>query len=184
MARSKYLEAPTGTFFGKWIVLGYSHYNKEHYWKVECLGCNTEYSRRAGQLVKGRTSSCQSCNSYEREKYSFWSGIDGVSSQYISKLKHRNKYIDLTLQDIVDQWKKQKGICVYSGVQLTLVQKDTGWTHSTASLDRIDSSIGYVVGNVQWVHKRINTMKNDMSEHEFIVWCQRVVNSHGGSCGV
>jgi hypothetical protein len=47
----------------------------------------------------------------------------------------------------------------------------------TASLDRIDSSKGYVEGNVQWVHKRINIMKNDLSDSEFIEWC-RVVSKN------
>lgn len=45
----------------------------------------------------------------------------------------------------------------------------------TASLDRIDSAKGYVEGNVQWVHKRINLMKGTLSEKDFIAFCQMVV---------
>ena len=46
--------------------------------------------------------------------------------------------------------------------------------------------VGSVYGKwkVQWVHKRINTMKNDMTEIEFINWCVKVAEIHGGSCGV
>jgi hypothetical protein len=45
---------------------------------------------------------------------------------------------------------------------------------STASLDRIDSSLGYVWGNVQWVHSVINDLKSNMAQEEFISWCQKV----------
>jgi len=178
--KHKYLIAPIGTSFGKWIVLGYSHYDNEHHWNVKCSGCNKEYIRRAGQLVNKRSFGCQSCNAFEREKYSFWEGIDGVSKQYLTRLSFRKKEVTISLQDLVDQWKKQHGKCAYSGVDLVLVRKDTAWTKSTASIDRIDSSKGYVPNNVQWVHKRINTMKNDMNEQEFISWCTKV----SGSCGV
>jgi hypothetical protein len=48
--------------------------------------------------------------------------------------------------------------------------------HQTASLDRIDSSLGYTLGNVQWVHKHINYMKWKLSEKEFIELCGKVWN--------
>lgn len=44
----------------------------------------------------------------------------------------------------------------------------------TASLDRIDSNLGYVEGNVQWVHKDVNKMKSDFSEEYFICWCKKI----------
>jgi hypothetical protein len=47
---------------------------------------------------------------------------------------------------------------------------------TTASLDRINSSLGYVEGNCQWVHKVINTMKMALSQDEFIYYCSLVCN--------
>lgn len=47
-------------------------------------------------------------------------------------------------------------------------------SNGTASLDRIDSSKGYVIGNVQWVHKDINIMKLDHSVDYFIKLCEMV----------
>jgi len=44
----------------------------------------------------------------------------------------------------------------------------------TASLDRIDSSKGYVLDNVQWVHKRVNFLKRDYSEKELLFWCNAI----------
>lgn len=44
----------------------------------------------------------------------------------------------------------------------------------TASLDRIDSSLGYIEGNVQWINKEINYMKMDLPQDKFIEWCEKI----------
>lgn len=44
----------------------------------------------------------------------------------------------------------------------------------TASLDRIDSSIGYIEGNLQWVHKHINISKQYFSQEYYIEMCKNV----------
>ena len=49
----------------------------------------------------------------------------------------------------------------------------------TASLDRIDSSKGYIEGNVQWVHKSVNIMKCDFSSDIFIGICNQISNNCG-----
>jgi hypothetical protein len=46
----------------------------------------------------------------------------------------------------------------------------------TASLDRINNSLGYSVDNIQWVHKAINRMKGSMENKLFIKFCEEVVN--------
>ena len=44
------------------------------------------------------------------------------------------------------------------------------------SLDRVDSSKGYIEGNVQWVHKMVNMSKQQYTQEEFIEMCTAVVN--------
>lgn len=53
----------------------------------------------------------------------------------------------------------------------------------TASLDRIDSSGSYRIGNVQWVHKDVNRMKNDFDQDYFVKMCRLVAKS-AGACDV
>ena len=53
-------------------------------------------------------------------------------------------------------------------------QSSSRVSDGTASLDRIDSSKGYTIDNVQWVHKKVNMMKKDMSDSEFIAWCNEI----------
>ena len=54
---------------------------------------------------------------------------------------------------------------------------------STASLDRIDSSEGYVPGNVQWVHLVVNDLKSNMPQEEFLNWC-RDIAAYGAEFGL
>lgn len=58
---------------------------------------------------------------------------------------------------------KQKNKCYYSGVEMKLHKAGK----YTASLDRIDSTKGYVKGNVVFVLWIVNTMKNNLTEEEF-----------------
>ena len=63
------------------------------------------------------------------------------------------------------------GKCALSGVDISI---DYG---GNASLDRIDSSLGYITGNVQWVDGKVNLAKRAMSDEEFIEMCKRVVKT-------
>lgn len=73
---------------------------------------------------------------------------------------------------------KQSGLCALSGHPLCMDrQYSAGNNRQTASLDRKDSSKGYVEGNVQWVHKQINQMKSDMTQMEFIAWAKKVAEN-------
>lgn len=54
----------------------------------------------------------------------------------------------------------------------------TGWDISamniqknTASLDRIDSKVGYIEGNLQWVHKMVNMCKQNYKQDDFLEMC-------------
>lgn len=45
---------------------------------------------------------------------------------------------------------------------------------TTASLDRIDSTKGYIHGNLQWIHKDLNQMKSNRTQDEFLEWVRKV----------
>ena len=63
------------------------------------------------------------------------------------------------------------GFCDMTGWPISLSYED-----NSASLDRIDSSIGYEPDNVQWVHKQVNMSKNRYTQAEFIDMCRAVAN--------
>jgi hypothetical protein len=70
-------------------------------------------------------------------------------------------------------FEEQDGRCALTGLPINF---GNSWNRKcTASLDRIDSTKGYIEGNVQWVHKRINMMKGDLPEVEFLEFCKLVI---------
>ena len=87
--------------------------------------------------------------------------------------KKRFKDFNLTLEYLKQLWEEQKGICPYTGIQLCLAEYKANHNDPiyTASLDRIDSSKGYTIGNVQFISTAINYMKNTMSHEETINLC-------------
>jgi hypothetical protein len=86
---------------------------------------------------------------------------------HFRNIKKRNQIVEVNIEDLKEQWEKQNGICQFSGVNLILssyskVNKNPIYA---ASLDRIDNSKGYVRGNIRWVSRAINWMKNSMSDN-------------------
>lgn len=71
-------------------------------------------------------------------------------------------------------WDAQEGRCALTGVPMTYAVRK-GRVMTNASIDRIDSRLGYSPGNVQLVCFIANIMKQDLSVAEFIQWCRKVV---------
>ena len=90
--------------------------------------------------------------------------------------KAHNKNIAFSLQItplfLEDMFVANKGVCALSGVPIVLRPRDK----TTASLDRINPNIGYMLGNIQWIHRDINLMKNNLQEESFLQVCRLITN--------
>lgn len=83
--------------------------------------------------------------------------------------KRRFKDFNLTLEHLKEVWEKQEGKCPYTGISLILPESgnlDSLDPTTRASLDRINSDLGYVIGNVQFISTSINFMKSTMSDSQ------------------
>lgn len=80
---------------------------------------------------------------------------------------------DLTLDFITGMYEKQKGLCAFSGIQMTW---DTlnGRVGTNLSIDRISSYIGYTTDNIQLVCRIVNIMKNNLGQSEFVDLCHKI----------
>lgn len=88
----------------------------------------------------------------------------------------RNLSFDITINDMWSKYISQNGYCALTGLPIHFKYKS-----DTASLDRIDSSAGYVLENIQWVHSDINTkLKQTLTESELKNWCQLICNHVNG----
>ena len=98
---------------------------------------------------------------------------------YFRNSKKRFKDFNLTLEYLKQLWETQKGVCPYSGIQLNLAEYNRNHNDPiyTASLDRIDSNRGYVIGNVQFISTCINYMKSTMSHEDTIKICKIIANN-------
>jgi hypothetical protein len=94
---------------------------------------------------------------------------------HLRNIKRRNKDCDITLVDLKNIWEDQKGICVFTGIELKL--KNFENPIYSASVDRIDNSKGYIKDNIQWVSRPINLMKNDMSNSDVWLLCDIIKNN-------
>lgn len=96
-----------------------------------------------------------------------------TQSRYRSKQSNRDHLINTEyLRGI---YKSQDGKCALSGIEMTLRGARGSTEYWTSiSLDRIDSKLGYIHGNVQLVCTAVNYMKKDMSDVDFITFCTKV----------
>ena len=95
--------------------------------------------------------------------------------EFLRRIKNRRKELkntNLTLDYLLEIWNSQNGKCIYSKVDLILPKynKKSNFIY-TASLDRIDSNLGYIKGNVQFISIAMNHMKNKMSDKEVKLLC-------------
>lgn len=169
----------TGVLLGRWLVLGESECvrrphgrNYRTLWKCRCT-CGLEKWLHKDTLVRGLSKGCLKCSAAGRHGVDNhnWRGKGIVSGVLWSSLKHnartRNLEFKIRHEDIEAIWQSQGGQCALTGLTLDWDER--------ASLDRIDSNVGYIARNIQWVHKDVNLMKNHFSDDYFREMCGRVV---------
>jgi hypothetical protein len=90
----------------------------------------------------------------------------------------------ITIEDVWTQYIKQGKVCNLTGMDIGWYKGKVGGDtenpcmYTTASIDRIDSSKGYTVDNIQVIHKDLNFMKGVFNQDHFIRMCKAVANRH------
>ena len=188
MSKMSSLEGKT---FGKLLVksLHSTTRNRHTRWKCECE-CGREKDILGTHLVSGKTVSCGCAQYPSGNKSKLWKGHGEISGAFFRDIrrgaegcKGRTRIqFSITIEYIWKLWEKQGGKCSLSGLPIELPR--TNAVRGTASLDRVRSDVGYVSGNVQWVHKDVNMMKRNLEQSHFIEMCEAVARCTAGSCEV
>lgn len=172
----------TGMVFGELEVIENSNQRREGdgavLWKVQC-SCGKEKLLPRCLLLKYKSCGCKKTEyqsksliktlnkgGYGEIFATHWNGL-------IKNAKQRNLQFDIDIKYAWNLFLLQNRKCNLTGVDLVFSKKCWG-KDTTASLDRINSSKGYVEGNVQWVHKNINMMKQEYTTEKFYDWCKKV----------
>jgi hypothetical protein len=150
-------------------------------WLFKC-DCGVEKVIDYSLVKCGRTKSC-GCFKAKNLKHGSgplhnnWKSKTEISSTYfrsiIQRAKLRKIDFKITEEYAFEIFKNQNGSCALSGLKLSLNTKEF-----TASIDRIESNIGYIEGNIQWLHKDVNYMKYNLDQHEFINLCNKIKEKH------
>jgi hypothetical protein len=163
------IENLVGQKFGNMTVIARAGSNKKRskLWECRC-DCGRKQIVRGASLKKKNKHSCGCQNR--------WKGYEEISGTHwrriINNAKLRHISFNLTIQDAWEIFKNQNMECALTNIPIKFAKLASPET--TASLDRIDSTLGYTKTNVQWVHKQINMMKNNMEQQAFINMCKIV----------
>ena len=80
----------------------------------------------------------------------------------------------LTVEHLYALYKQQRGRCVLTGLVMTH-RRQPKFFDTNISMDRIDNSKGYDIGNVRLVCRRINAMRSNMTDADLHTWCQALI---------
>lgn len=168
---------PIGKKFNKLTVLEFSHSDplQHRMWKCKC-DCGKE--KILATRFLGRQISC-GCIQHQGT----YSGVGDIMGTLYSQMRaaaeRRGISFTVSITRLWELFVEQDKKCAFTGLLLNFGKGKMG-SNRTASLDRIDSSQDYTDGNVHWVHRRINVMKQDMTIEQFVFLCNLVSNKFKG----
>ncbi|KKN85544.1 hypothetical protein LCGC14_0278670 [marine sediment metagenome] len=171
---SKRLEL-TGQKFGRLTVIKFSHINENVHgcWKCKC-DCGNEKIIVGFRLKSGVTKSC-GCLNWDQQRLP-----EGVAARnralnsHKANAKARNLDHDLTDEQILALHKEN---CYYCGSPPSNVQQSKNGLYTYNGIDRVDSNIGYTIGNSVPCCSNCNYSKRDRSYEEFKAWIKQT-HSH------
>jgi hypothetical protein len=159
-----------------------------------CKKCNIEKKLEAFETChyKNKSStvrnSCIECEKQAKKNYyenlvqnnlplSANKSIESWIRKVLYKASQRNKILNIDIDYLLEMYQNQNGKCSISGEELTFHKNNLS---TNLSIDRIDSSKGYIKGNIQLVCHYVNIMKWNKDLPEFIEWCKKIVNKTEG----
>lgn len=166
----------TGNIYGRLTVLRMNVDKPYARWLCLCE-CGNEYVASSHGLKHLKVSQCRECSCPRQPvtqlQQAYWSGLK-------SGAKRRGIKFSITKEYSYRLFLKQRRKCKLSGVDIAFAA--TSRRHkvnreTTASLDRIDSTRGYIKGNVQWLHKDVNMMKTKLTQDEFKEYCRLITEN-------
>lgn len=160
---------------GDLTVGGNSRKRKLAKWICVCA-CGKTAVAVGTDLRNGKTKTC-GCRTSIKSRRNF-QGYKGIGKALwrnaIQNAEQRGYEFSVSIEYMWCRFALQQGRCAMSGMNLELSHHKR-----TASIDRIDNDIGYIEGNVQWVHKDINKLKGVMSVDKLIMLCRTVATFQG-----
>lgn len=186
MSKKEFLN---GDRIGKITVVDIGDY-KNLLCKCDC-GAIVKKTNEALRTAKSRGSDFYSCGcsmyQYKDGSKNYqWKGFGKISAKrwhaYKNSAKIRNIEFLISIKEAWNQLEKQNFKCALTGVTIGFGKNDKDVKNNTASLDRINSNVGYTLNNIQWVHKVVNiNLKKNLDEDELKKWCKLITQNKGNN---
>ena len=140
------------------------------FWVCSCV-CGKTCVVTGSDLRQGKqkTCGCRTCMVSRRN----FQGYGEIGKSHwrvaVQNAEQRGYEFSITIEFMWALFIKQDRKCALSGFPLIMLGK-----RRTASIDRIDNSIGYVPSNVQWVHKDVNRLKGTFTVDRLLSLCTAI----------
>lgn len=158
-----------------WTVIDGPVYKKNTaYYKVKC-DCGKEFYKIPIKIIS--TTDCFQCLDCSHKENGYKATIENgrikdftksLYGKFKRSAESRNIQFLVTIEYLSNLFDQQNCCCAITGDKINKI--------ADASLDRIDSSKGYVEGNVQWVTIQANLSKHVMTMEELYDFCRKVLN--------
>ena len=175
-ARKRGRNVCIGQKYKGWTVIDGPKLSRHHNikWKARCDCGNTRWIQANELTSPNKCFKCQKCAQVERG-YNDTVKNGRVGDLTQSKYGHtrssaikRGIEFNVTIEYLWNLWVSQQNICAITGEYISSIKE--------ASLDRIDSKIGYIPGNVQWTTIQSNKCKSILSMEELYDFCKKVLS--------
>lgn len=147
--------------------------------KVKCDECKEEFDMTKWKYNykhkenNGKHYCSLACFHKNKSQFAFGYFIDKGHSS-------KRWECDLDVEYLTELWIRQNGICPYTGIKMLLPKSKRQFTKlrsiEKASLDRIDTTKGYLKGNVEFVCQGINFAKHDYSKEDVLRFVEHIKN--------
>ena len=176
-----------GKKFGKLTIIRLANPDRGGRTRFICMcDCGTEHEAAEYNLKCGNVTTCGCSKRKRGSQHPLFTGYKELHGtlwgSYKTGARLRGLDFDISIEYAWNLFESQERKCALSNLPIVFSNEcsDIQKWKSTASLDRIDSSKGYVVGNVQWIHKDINQMKWQFDEKYFISLCKLIAIAKKG----
>jgi hypothetical protein len=132
-------------------------------YRYQCRKCNLEYQ------TKSRTRKGVANRYYARRKSNDPAIYMWKNAKHRAQWDYAGMEFTILPEDVVIP-----EVCPYLQVPFVPLDKRLSY-----SLDRIDSSKGYVKGNIQVISRLANKMKNDATKEELLLFAKGVISLYG-----
>lgn len=163
------------------------HYALRQNTEKKCLACSVV--KPVGQFssnkahADGKATYCKACdrircNIRDKQKRTLHVGqfLKALYKMAKSRSEKRKIPFDLTLDQLISLWDRQNGLCAITKEPMTHI-RGNGKVSTNVSIDRVNSSLGYSIENLQLVCLIVNIMKNIFTIEELRMWSLKILTN-------